>query len=117
VLFTRLLATARRRRGLAPQFSDTERQALEAGTVWIESDLFSGRPRLASRSLALSAVVLIPNSVGPGELLLEYGTREQRDRRLPCLAAGAEIPCFALTCPTVGPRAGASRCRSAAVRG
>jgi len=164
-------------KGLMPRISETERQALEAGTVWVDGELFSGRPdfrrmlaepwpalraderafldgpvetvcrmvdpwelaktrelpaavwrylkeqrffglaippeygghgfstlalstifgKLASRSLALSAVVLIPNSVGPGDLLLAYGTREQRDWYLPRLARGDEIPCFALT--------------------
>jgi acyl-CoA dehydrogenase len=196
MLFSRLLATARRR-GLVPRISDTERQALEAGTVWIDGELFSGRPdlarlaatpwpeltaaerafldgpvealcekvdpwrlsqerelpsevwddlrqhrffglaippgygghgfsalaqsavyaKLASRSLALSAVVLIPNSVGPGELLLEYGTREQRDRWLPRLAAGAEIPCFALTEPEAGSDAASLTSRGVVVRG
>ena len=165
-----------------PRLSETERQALEAGTVWVEADLFAGRPRLgslsalpypelsdrerafldgpveavcrmvdpwtlardkelpprvwdflrregffglviprehgglgfsalaastvfaklASRSLGLSAVVLIPNSVGPGELLLAYGTEEQKSYYLPRLAKGDEIPCFALTEPEAG---------------
>jgi acyl-CoA dehydrogenase len=154
--------------------SETERIALEAGTVWVEGELFSGRPdfgrilscrypelspeerafldgpveeacrrvdpwrlgrerelapevwaflrregffglaippewggrgfsalglsavfaKLASRSLGLSTVVLIPNSVGPAELLLAYGTEEQKRRYLPRLARGEEIPCF-----------------------
>ncbi len=167
---------------LAPTMSATEREALEAGSVWIDGDLFSGRPdfrkllaepypdltaaeqafldgpveevcdltdpietrrrkaltpevwaylkehrffglalppeysghgfsslalstifgKLLSRSPVLSAVVLIPNSVGPGELLLEVGTEEQRERYLPRLARGDEIPCFALTEPTAG---------------
>src|SRR4029453_1662990 len=58
--------------------------------------------KLASRSLALSAIVLIPNSVGPAELLLAYGTEEQRRYYLPRLARGEEIPCFALTEPEAG---------------
>ena len=58
--------------------------------------------KLGSRSPALSTVVLIPNSVGPGELLLEVGTQEQRDYYLPRLARGDEIPCFALTEPNAG---------------
>ncbi|HYN22753.1 MAG TPA: acyl-CoA dehydrogenase [Thermoanaerobaculia bacterium] len=171
-----LIRTAKAK-GLIPRISETERQALEAGTVWVDGDLFSGRPdfermlrepytslsereqefldgpvdticgmvddwelsrtrelpeevwrylkeqrffglaipheygghgfsalalstifgKLASRSLPLSAVVLIPNSVGPGELLLEYGTPEQKSHYLPRLARGDEIPCFALT--------------------
>jgi acyl-CoA dehydrogenase len=165
-----------------PRMSATEREALEAGTVWVERELFSGRPdfrrmlresypalspreqafldgpvaevcrmldpwelarcrelppaiweflkrhrffgltipeehgglgfsalgassvfgQLASRSLALSAIVLIPNSVGPGELLLAYGTEEQKRFYLPRLARGEEIPCFALTEPEAG---------------
>lgn len=162
--------------------SSTEREALDAGTVWIEGSLFAGRPdwdrivadpwpeltaeerafldgpveracamvdewalsktralpepvwaflreerffglaiprkygglefsslacstifgKLASRSLPLSAVVLIPNSVGPAELLLHYGTDAQREHYLPRLARGEEIPCFALTEPEAG---------------
>src|SRR3954462_11455991 len=58
--------------------------------------------KLASRSLVLSAVVLIPNSVGPAELLLAYGTEEQRRFYLPRLARGEEIPCFALPEPEAG---------------
>ena len=171
-----------RLRGLVPRISETERQALDAGTVWVDGELFSGRPdfrkmlgepypgldqrerafldgpvetlcsmvnewelsrtrelpeevwrylkeqrffglaiprehgghgfsalalstifgKVASRSLALSAVVLIPNSVGPGELLLEHGTPEQKAHFLPRLARGDEIPCFALTEPEAG---------------
>lgn len=167
---------------LVPRISETERQALDAGTVWVDGELFSGRPdfrrmlgepypglgererafldgpvetlcgmiddwelsrtrelpeavwrylkeqrffglaiprehgghafsalalstifgKVASRSLALSAVVLIPNSVGPGELLLEHGTPEQKAHYLPRLARGEEIPCFALTEPEAG---------------
>lgn len=165
-----------------PRISETERQALEAGTVWIDQELFRGRPdwkkilaepyprltareqafldgpvtdvcalvddwqlsrtgelpekvssllrehrffglnlpqewdgqgfsslacsvifgKLASRSLALSVHVLIPNSVGPGELLLHYGTDAQKERYLRRLARGEEIPCFALTEPGAG---------------
>lgn len=57
---------------------------------------------LASREPALSTIVLIPNSVGPGELLVEVGTSAQKDRYLPRLARGDEIPCFALTEPEAG---------------
>jgi len=177
-----LLLRIARSRGLLPRVSDTEREALEAGTVWVDGELFSGRPdfrrilaepypeltarerafldgpvedacrrvdpwelsrrrelppevwdflkregffgltipeeygghafsalacstifgKLASRSLPLSAIVLIPNSVGPAELLLAYGTEEQRRHYLPRLARGEEIPCFALTEPEAG---------------
>jgi len=179
-----------------PRISETERQALEAGTVWIDRELFSGRPnwkrilaepypsltereqafldgpvselcslvddweiskagrlpdeawsllrehrffglnlpqewdgqgfsslacstifgKLASRSLALSAIVLIPNSVGPGELLLHYGTDEQKERYLRRLARAEEIPCFALTEPTAGSDAASIRSQATAFR-
>ncbi|MEM8998322.1 MAG: acyl-CoA dehydrogenase family protein, partial [Acidobacteriota bacterium] len=171
-----------RRHGAAPEMSATERAALEAGDVWLDGELFSGRPdfakflaadypqlgererafldgpveevlravdpqltdrtkeipeaawealrthrffglgipaeygghgfsalaqstifgTLACRSMAASTVVLITNSVGPGELLVEVGTDEQRRHYLPRLARGEEIPCFALTEPEAG---------------
>ena len=178
--------------GKVPRISETERQALEAGTVWVDGELFSGRPdfarmlrepypaltererafldgpvetvcamadpgrepspevwrylkeqgffglaippeygghgfsalalstifgKLASRSLPLSAIVLIPNSVGPGELLLEYGTPEQRAHYLPRLARGDEIPCFALTEPEAGSDAASLRSEGVLFRG
>ncbi len=184
-------------RSLVPALSPTEREALEAGTVWADGELFSGKPdfarllresyphlseeeqaflegpvreacrrvdewevsrrrelpssvlpflkeqgffglnipreyggkgfsalacsavfgRLASRSLALSSVVLIPNSVGPAELLLAYGTRAQKDLYLPRLARGDEIPCFALTEPEAGSDAASLRSRGLVFRG
>ena len=183
--------------GLVPRMSETERIALEAGDVWVDAALFSGRLRLhelleepwpeltaeevafldgpveelcnmvddwrlwrerrlprivwnhlrehrffglaippeygglgfsalaqstvfgklTSRSLALSALVLIPNSVGPAELLLEYGTEEQKDRLLPRLARGEEIPCFALTEPEAGSDAASLRAEGVVYRG
>ena len=192
-----LIAMILRLQKLVPEMSATERTALEAGTVWIDGDLFSGRPdfrkllaepyprltaaeqafldgpveevcdlvdpeetkrrkalapevwaclkqhrffglalpetygghgfsslalstifgKLVSRSPMLSAVVLIPNSVGPGELLLEVGTEEQRRRYLPRLARGDEIPCFALTEPTAGSDAAAITSRGELFRG
>jgi acyl-CoA dehydrogenase len=168
---------------MLPQLSDTERTALEAGTVGFEGELFSGMPKwetllaqprpvltaeeqafldgpceevcrmtndwetthvradlapevwefvkrnrffgmiipkqygglgfsalahskviekLASSSSSLSSTVGVPNSLGPGELLLHYGTPEQKDFYLPRLADGREIPCFGLTGPTAG---------------
>ncbi|TVT56368.1 MAG: acyl-CoA dehydrogenase [Sedimenticola thiotaurini] len=176
----RLLAIYRQ---MLPPMSKTEREALEAGTVWWEGELFSGSPdweklhqmpapcltweeqafidgptetlcrmlddwqitheladmppevwayikqekffamiipkrygglefsalaqskvltKLASRSLVAASTVGVPNSLGPGELLLHYGTDAQKDYYLPRLAAGDEIPCFALTSPRVG---------------
>src|SRR5260221_9888777 len=186
-----------RRKQLVPQISATEREALLAGTVWIDGALFSGKPtsprllrepyprltaeeqafldgpveevcrmvdewelertrelppavvpflrahgffgltvpreyggrafsalacsevfgKLATRSLGLSAYVLIPNSVGPAELLLAYGTREQKDRYLPRLASGEEIPCFALTEPEAGSDAAALQSQGVVFRG
>jgi acyl-CoA dehydrogenase len=170
-------------RKMLPSMSDTEREALEAGSIWWDGELFSGMPdwdrlmsypaaqlseeeqafldgpceelcrmlddweichkygdmpkevwdyiienkffamiipkqygglefsayanacvimKLASRSTTASSTVGVPNSLGPAELLLHYGTEEQKDRYLPGLAAGTEIPCFALTSPQAG---------------
>jgi len=170
-------------RKLLPSMSDTEREALEAGSVWWDGELFSGMPewerlmsfpapelseeeqafidgpcedlcrmlddwdvcheradmpkevwdyiiehrffamiipkqygglefsayanamviaKLASRSPTASSTIGVPNSLGPAELLLHYGTEEQKNHYLPGLAAGTEIPCFALTSPQAG---------------
>ncbi len=175
-------------RAFMPSMSETERDALHAGTVWWDAELFSGAPRwrrllsvpaptlsseereflegpveelcrmiddweithelhdlppevwrfvreqgflgmiipkkygglefsalahssvvtkLASRSIAVAVTVMVPNSLGPAELLLHYGTEEQKDRYLPRLAHGEEIPCFALTSAEAGSDAGA----------
>ncbi len=61
---------------------------------------------IASRSVGAAVTVMVPNSLGPGELLSHYGTQEQRDYWLPALAKGEEIPCFALTGPEAGSDAG-----------
>ncbi|MFN2333388.1 MAG: acyl-CoA dehydrogenase [Wenzhouxiangellaceae bacterium] len=168
---------------MTPQISDTERTALEAGTVGFEGELFSGKPnwkRLINRPLpelsieeqafidgpceelcglidewefthyrvdlsdkawdhikknkflgmiipkeygglgfsaiahravlekvggmsaTVGSVVAVPNSLGPAELLLHYGTDAQKDHYLPKLACGDEIPCFGLTSTTAG---------------
>ncbi|MDF1684267.1 MAG: acyl-CoA dehydrogenase [Legionellaceae bacterium] len=69
---------------------------------------FSGRGhsdvvmKIASRSGVAAVSVMVPNSLGPGELLQHYGTEEQKDYYLPRLACGEEIPCFALTEPEAG---------------
>jgi acyl-CoA dehydrogenase len=175
-------------RAILPPISATEREALDAGTVWWDGELFSGQPdwskltslpaakltaeeqafldgpteelcritndwqitheladippevwafikenkffamiipkqhgglefsplavaavltKLSSRSVVVASTVGVPNSLGPAELLLHYGTKEQQDRYLPGLASGAEIPCFALTGPRVGSDASA----------
>ncbi len=185
-LLTRPVFAAYRK--VLPQMSDTEREALEAGTVWWEGELFRGDPdwrklqaypvpqltaeeqsfldnevaeacrlvddwqvthelqdlsaetwryikekgflgmiipkrygglefsayahsqvvtRLSTRSSALAVSVMVPNSLGPAELLLHYGTEEQKNRYLPRLAKGIEIPAFALTSPWAGSDAAA----------
>ena len=63
--------------------------------------------KVASRSGSAGVTVMVPNSLGPGELLLEHGTDEQKDYYLPRLANGEEVPCFALTGPWAGSDAGA----------
>jgi acyl-CoA dehydrogenase len=176
----RLLGVYRR---MLPSMSKTEQEALEAGNVWWEGELFSGIPdwrkllqlpeprltdeerafldgpteelcrmiddwqithelcdmpkaiwdfvkkkgffaliipkeygglafsplassmvltKISSRSATVASTVGVPNSLGPAELLLHYGTEEQKQRWLPGLASGAEVPCFALTSPRVG---------------
>ncbi|WP_050400658.1 acyl-CoA dehydrogenase [Bradyrhizobium embrapense] len=170
-------------RGVLPTMSDTEREALEAGDVWWDADLFTGNPdwskllafapakltdeenaflhgpvdelcakldewkinwewrdlppevwafikakkffgmiipkefgglgftpyahsevvrKISSRSLTAAVTVMVPNSLGPGELLMRFGTREQQDKWLPRLASGQDIPCFGLTSPEAG---------------
>lgn len=170
-------------RKVMPAISATEQVALDAGTVWWDAELFSGRPhwrtllktpppavsereqafidgpvdelcrmlddweictihrnlpppvwsflrerrffgliiaeaygglgfsaqansaivmKLASRNLTAAVTVMVPNSLGPGELLQHYGTEQQKHYYLPRLARGEEIPCFALTSPSAG---------------
>ncbi|MCY2959631.1 MAG: acyl-CoA dehydrogenase [Planctomycetota bacterium] len=180
-----------------PKMSDTERIALDAGTVWWDAELFSGRPdwkrilgfkptpltseekaflegpcealcgmldddrirregdlprevwdfiarerffgmiipkahgglgfsaqahsavvaKLSSRSVTACVTVMVPNSLGPAELLLHYGTDEQKKHWLPRLARGEEIPCFALTEPHAGSDAGGMRSRGVVTKG
>ncbi len=175
-------------RNILPQVSQTEQEALDAGTVWWDGELFSGNPhwhkllalpkpslsteeqsfldneveqlcamvddwdvthvrndlspeawqfikdkgffgmiipkeygglqfsaqahsaivaKVASRSGTAAVTVMVPNSLGPAELLLHYGTQEQKDKYLRRLAQGLEVPCFALTGPFAGSDAGA----------
>lgn len=58
--------------------------------------------KLSTRCSALSVSVMVPNSLGPAELLMHYGTDEQKNYYLPRLAKGLEIPAFALTSPWAG---------------
>lgn len=62
--------------------------------------------KLASASVAVATIASVPNSLGPGELLLHYGTEEQKNYYLPRLASGEDIPCFGLTSPVAGSDAG-----------
>jgi len=62
--------------------------------------------KLATRSITTAVTAMVPNSLGPGELLLHFGTDEQKQRWLPGLADGREIPCFGLTGPEAGSDAG-----------
>ena len=62
--------------------------------------------KIASRSLSVAVTVMVPNSLGPGELLSHYGTDAQKQYWLPRLAKGEEVPCFALTGPSAGSDAG-----------
>jgi len=58
--------------------------------------------KISSRSPDVATIVMVPNSLGPGELIEKYGTAEQKEHFLPRLAKGLEIPCFGLTGPTSG---------------
>jgi acyl-CoA dehydrogenase len=185
-------------KGTLPKVSDTEAQALEAGTVGFDAELFSGTPdwdklrsiapvvltpeeqafldgptdelcgliddwqvrhaqreipdkiwdfvkshgflgmliskehgglgfsaqaqsliigKIASRSPDVVTIVMVPNSLGPGELIEKYGTEQQKHYYLPRLAKGEEIPCFALTGPTSGSDAATMRDIGTAIRG
>jgi acyl-CoA dehydrogenase len=63
--------------------------------------------KIATRSISAAVNTMVPNSLGPGELLVHYGTTAQKDYYLPRLARGEEVPCFALTSPDAGSDAGA----------
>ena len=73
--------------------------------------------KLASRNVALAVTVMVPNSLGPGELIAKYGTKEQKDYYLPRLADGSEVPCFGLTEPMAGSDAGAMEAKGIVCRG
>ncbi|MDA9555876.1 acyl-CoA dehydrogenase [Vibrio sp.] len=62
--------------------------------------------KIATRSITAAVTVMVPNSLGPGELLTHYGTEDQKNYWLPRLAKGEDIPCFALTGPEAGSDAG-----------
>ena len=72
--------------------------------------------KVASRSITAAVTVMVPNSLGPAELLLHYGTEAQKSHYLPRLADGREIPCFALTGPEAGSDAGSMPDQGVVVR-
>ena len=63
--------------------------------------------KIATKSISAAVNTMVPNSLGPAELLVHYGTTDQKDHYLPRLARGDEVPCFALTSPDAGSDAGA----------
>jgi acyl-CoA dehydrogenase len=63
--------------------------------------------KIATRSVSAAVTAMVPNSLGPGELLMRFGTKEQQDYWLPRLADGREVPAFGLTSPEAGSDAGA----------
>ncbi len=73
--------------------------------------------RIATRSVTCAVTVMVPNSLGPAELLMQYGTDEQKQHYLPRLARGEEIPCFALTGPEAGSDAAATQCEGVVCHG
>ncbi|GAA0426625.1 acyl-CoA dehydrogenase [Cocleimonas flava] len=62
--------------------------------------------KVSGRSITAAVTIMVPNSLGPGELLMKYGNKDQKDFYLPRLAVGKDIPCFALTGPEAGSDAG-----------
>lgn len=73
--------------------------------------------KIASRSPDVCTIVMVPNSLGPGELIEKYGTDQQKHHYLPRLAKGLDIPCFSLTGPTSGSDAATMRDIGTVVRG
>ncbi len=73
--------------------------------------------KVSSKSITLAVTVMVPNSLGPAELLLHYGTDEQKRHWLPRLAHGEEVPAFALTEPGAGSDASAMTSRGVVCKG
>ncbi|MBF0308408.1 MAG: acyl-CoA dehydrogenase [Magnetococcales bacterium] len=73
--------------------------------------------KVSSRSVTAAVTIMVPNSLGPAELIRHYGTTEQKNHYLPRLAAGLEIPCFALTGPEAGSDASSIPDRGVVCRG
>ena len=73
--------------------------------------------KLSSRSVVLGVTAMVPNSLGPGELMMQFGTKAQQDYWLPRLADGREIPAFGLTSPEAGSDAAAMIDHGVVIRG
>src|SRR5579875_3323204 len=73
--------------------------------------------RLSTRSVVLGVTAMVPNSLGPGELMIRFGTKAQQDYWLPRLADGREIPAFGLTSPEAGSDAASMVDRGVVIRG
>jgi len=73
--------------------------------------------KVSSRNVTAAVTIMVPNSLGPGELLLHYGTDEQKNHYLPRLASGEDIPCFALTEPGAGSDAANGQSRGIVCKG
>ncbi len=91
-----------RKRGFCAMLIDRENGGLGFSSV-AQSYIVS---KIATRSITAAVTVMVPNSLGPGELLQHYGTDDQKAYWLPRLASGEEIPCFGLTGPEAGSDAG-----------
>jgi acyl-CoA dehydrogenase len=73
--------------------------------------------KISSRSVTAAVTVMVPNSLGPAELVLHYGTDDQKQQYLPRLASGEDLPCFALTGPEAGSDAAATQSTGIVERG
>jgi len=115
-----------RRRDLSPEAWEFLRRAGFFGIIIPESYGglgFSAQAnsaivtKVSTRSVAGAVTVMVPNSLGPAELLLHYGTEAQKSLYLPRLARGEEVPCFALTEPGAGSDAGSMTSRGVVCKG
>lgn len=78
---------------VAPEYGGLGFSALASSTIV---------QKIATKSLSAAVTVMVPNSLGPAELISNYGTAEQKQKYLHNLAKGVEMPCFALTAPEAG---------------
>nr|ADI87840.1 hypothetical protein AKSOIL_0332 [uncultured bacterium Ak20-3] len=73
--------------------------------------------KISSKSIPLAITTMVPNSLGPAELIMHYGTDQQKNHYLPRLATGQEIPCFGLTEPNAGSDAGSIQAQGIVFKG